>query len=359
MFSNLFGLFKLEQIPLVGIDISSATVKLLELSRGNDSYRVEAYAVAPLPPQSVVEKNIKQVEQVATAIAKVVNEAKSKRKYAAVCVSGSSVITRIIQVNANFSENEIIEQIELEADRYIPYPLEEVYFDFEIVGQSQKHPDLLDVVLAAARIETVESRVEAVRQGGLKATIMDVESYAMERAFNLILNQLPEEVSTQNTALFDLGSSVTTLHVFKNSHSIYTRDQVFGVKQLADEIERRYGLSTPEAIAALKYGGLPEDYINEVLEPFKESMASQVSRALQIFFSSTDETAIQYLVLSGGGANLPGLEETLQNKIGIKTFVANPFANMQISPNVNQALLMEDAPSLMLGVGLALRNFQV
>lgn len=354
MFSNLF---KLQTTPLVGIDISSSTIKLLELSKNKDEYCLENYVIEPLSLQSVVEKDIKHVEEVAKSIQLAVLESKTKRKFAAVAVTGSSVITRVIQANINFTEEEILEQIELEADRYIPYPLDEVYYDFEVLGPSKKHASLLDVLLAAARIETVESHVEAVHQAGLKATIVDIEAFAMERAFNLILNQLPKDAINQNTAIIDLGTTMTTLHVFKEARSIYSRDQVFGTKQLIDEIERRYGLSQSEAFASLKYGGLPEDYIKEVFEPFKETVVQQINRAMQIFFSSSEETEIQYLLLSGGGASLSGLEALIHSKTGIKTLLANPFANMEISKNVNQTQLLEDAPRLLVSLGLALRTF--
>lgn len=353
----MFGFFEYKTSPLVGIDISSSSVKLIEIGRANNEYRLERYVIEPLPPGSVVEKNLKQIADVAEAIRIAVKRSGTTRPYAAVAVSGSSVITRVIQVNSEYSQDEIIEQIELEASRYIPYALDEVYYDFEIMGPSTKHPKLMDILLAAAKIDTVDTRIEALQSGGLKASIVDVEAFAMERAFVFIVEQLTQDETRRNIALVDIGSTVTTLHVFQNMRSIYSRDQVFGAKQLLDEIIRRYGLSEIEALAALKYGGLPEDYNQEVLEPFKETVVSQINRALQVFFSSTEETEVQYLGLSGGGAQISGLEETIQRKTGMKTFIANPFSTMQIAPHINRAALLEDAPSLLVGCGLALRNF--
>lgn len=350
-------MFELKKAPLLGLDISSSSVKLIELSQHNNEYRLERYAIVPLPPNCVVEKNIKQVAEVAEAIRLAVKHSGTTYNHVAVEVSGTSVISRIIQVNADYEEDEITEQIELEANRYLPYSLEEVYYDFEILGPSAKHPQLVDVLLAAAKIETVDMLLEAVQTAGLKTTIVDLESFAMERAFAFIVQQLSQDETRRNIALIDIGSTVTTLHVFQNMKSIYSRDQAFGAKQLLDEVELRYGLSSKEALASLRYGGLPEDYIKEVLEPYRETVVQQISRALQVFYSSSEETEIQYLAICGGGALITGLEEAIQNKLNIKTFIANPFASMQISPNINRTTLLEDAPSLLVGCGLALRSF--
>lgn len=353
----MLELFEVKTTPLVGIDISSSSVKLIELSRQGDTYCLERYVIQRLPPLAVVENTIKQVAEVGESLKAAVKLSETKRPFAAIAVSGASVITRIIQVNSEYTEEEIEEQIELEANRYIPYALEEAYYDFEILGPSSKHPQLIDVLLAAAKVDVVDTRLEAVNAGGLKTTIVDVESLAMERAFGLIAQQVGMDEMKKNIALVDIGATLTTLHVFKNMHSIYTREQAFGAKQLTDEIQRRYGLSEEEAWASLRYGGLPEDYNQEVLQPFKEAIAQQVNRALQIFFSSSEEAEVQYLALSGGASQITGLEEMLQTRTGIKTFIANPFLQMKIADRIDRANFEVEAPGLLLGCGLALRNF--
>lgn len=297
----MFGFSKYKPTPLIGVDISSSSVKLVQLSRKAEKYYLENFVSEVLPPNSVVEKTIKQVDEVAQAIKRAYSRSGIQIQNAAIAVSGASVITRNIQVNANFTDKELIEQIELEADRYIPYPLEEVYYDFEILGPSSRNPELMEVLLAAARVEVVDARVEALKQAGLKVTMVDVESFAMERSFALIAKHFGFDRQGINVALMDIGSMITTLHVFKDGHSIYTRDHVFGTKQLMDEIERRYGLPPEEARLALKSGTLPEDYTREVLEPFKETVVQQINRSLQIFFSASEETETSYLILAGGG----------------------------------------------------------
>lgn len=349
--------FKYITVPLIGLDISTSSVKVLELSQIDNKYVVDAYGIEFLPPGSVVEKNIRNPDLVAETVKSLLEKAKISRKLAAVAVSGSSVITRVIQIGAELNEKQIIEQIQLEADRYIPYPLEEVYYDFEIIGEYEKNPEFVNVVLAAARIETVEAKKAVVADSGLQATIIDVESLAIEKAFELVVSHLPKNDRNSNIALIDIGGTNTDLYVFNKLRNVYNRSQAFGGKHLTDEIQRRYGLSEEEAIAAQRYGGLPEDYTTEVLEPFKEAVIQQINRALQVYFSSSEDAQINYITLAGGVSMLPGLESLVQSKIGIKTFIANPFSDMQVAKGVNKNILLDDGPSMMLACGLALRSF--
>ena len=343
--------------PLVGLDISSTAVKLLELSRSGSRYRVESYAVEPLPPNSVVEKSITDAEAVGDAIRRAVKRSGTRAKFAAVAVAGSAVITKVIPMPGALSDEEMESQIELEADQYIPYPLEEVNLDFEVLGPSEKNPDAVDVLLAASRSENVDMRVAAVETGALTAKIVDVEAYALENAFALLADQLPDQGIERTIAVVDVGATMTTLNVLHDMKIIYTRDQVFGGKQLTEEIMRRYGLSYEEAGMAKRQGGLPDNYGPEVLEPFKEAMAQQVSRSLQFFFSSSQYNSVEHVVLAGGSASIPGVDELLQEKIGVETTIANPFANMSLASRVKPQTLSNDAPALMIACGLALRSF--
>ncbi len=342
---------------ILGLDISSTAVKLLELSRTGSRYRVESYAVEPLPPNSVVEKSIADVEAVGEAIRRAVKRSGTRAKHAAVAVSGSAVITKVISMPASLKPDEMESQIELEADQYIPYPLEEVNLDFEVLGPSQKNPDMVDVLLAASRSENVDTRVAAVELGGLIAKVVDVEAYAMENVFGLIAAQMPAQGDGSTIAVVDVGATMTTLNVLHDGKIIYTRDQVFGGKQLTEEIMRRYGLSYEEAGMAKRQGGLPDNYVPEVLEPFKEAMAQQVSRSLQFFFSSSQYNSVDHIVMAGGSASIAGVDEQIEGKVGTGTTVANPFANMSLSPRVKPQTLSNDAPSLMIACGLALRSF--
>ena len=351
------SLFSKKQPPVLGLDISSTAVKLLELSHSGGRYRVESYAVEPLPLNSVVEKNISDVEAVGEAIRRAVKRSGSKTKHAAVAVAGSAVITKVISMPASLNDEEMASQIELEADQYIPYPLEEVNIDFEIIGNSGKDDDRVDVLLAASRSENVDIRIAACEIGGLKSSVVDVEAYVMENAFDLLADQIPDNGADKTVAIVDIGATMTTLSVLHDNKIIYTREQVFGGKQLTEEIQRRYGLSYEEAGMAKRQGGLPDNYVPEVLEPFKEAMAQQVSRSLQFFFSSSQYNSVDHILLAGGSASIVGVDELIESKLGTNTSVANPFTNMSLSSKVKAQTLSNDAPALMISCGLALRSF--
>jgi len=354
---QLADLFAHKKPPLIGLDISSTSVKLLELAPQGDGFRVEAYAAEPLPPNSVVEKNITDVEAVGEAIRRVAKRSGSRTKFASVAVAGSSVITKVITMPAALSEEEMESQIELEADQYIPYSLEEVNLDFEILGTSEDNPDTVDVLLAASRSENVDSRVAAVELGGLTAKVVDIEAYTLENAFGLISPQIPGGTDDKTVAVIDVGATMTTLSVLHDGKIIYTRDQVFGGKQLTEEIQRRYGLSYEEAGMAKRQGGLPDNYVPEVLDPFKDAMAQQVSRSLQFFFSSSQHNSVSHIVLAGGSASIPGVDELIEERVGTGTSIANPFTNMSLVSKVKAQALSNDAPALMIACGLALRSF--
>lgn len=350
-------LFTRKTPQVLGLDISSTAVKLLELSRSGNRYRVESYSVEPLPPNSVVEKNITDVEAVGEAVRRAAKRAGARSRNVAVAVAGSSVITKVIPMPNNLTDDELHSQIELEADQYVPYPLEEVSLDFEVLGPSENNPDTVDVLLAACRSETVDMRTAAVESGGMEAKVVDVEAYATENAYQLLLDQISDQGVEKTVAVVDIGATMTTLNVLHDMKLIYTREQVFGGKQLTEEIMRRYGLSYEEAGMAKRQGGLPENYEPEVLEPFKEAMCQQVSRSLQFFFSSSQYNSVDQIILAGGSASIPGIAELIQDRLGIDTSIANPFASMSLSSRVKPQSLSNDAPALLIACGLALRSF--
>jgi type IV pilus assembly protein PilM len=341
---------------LLGLDISSTSVKLLELSLQGDRYRVESYGVEPLPQNAVVEKNIADVEGVGEAISRLVARARPQGKNAAVAVAGSAVITKIIEMDADLSDDERESQIRLEADQYIPYPLDEINLDFEVVGPSPANQERVSVLLAASRTENIELRVDSLMVANLTAKVVDVEAYAMERAFGLIVDGLP--CGREGTvAIIDIGATMTTMNVINDGKIIYTREQLFGGRQLTEEIQRRYGLSFEEAGRLKKEGGLPDDYEPEVLRPFKEAVVQQVTRSLQFFFSSSQFNDVDHILLAGGTSSITGLAQVVQEKIGTPVSVANPFVNMSFAPQINASAISNDAPSLMIACGLALRSF--
>lgn len=353
----MIELFKKKHTGLLGLDISSTSVKLLELSRSGETYRVESYGYELLPEGVVMENAITNIEAVAAAIRRAYVKSRSKSKYVAVAVAGSSVITKTVNASSLLSEDEMESQIQIDADQYIPYPLDEVEIDFEIQGLAEGKENEVEVLLAACRKETVEQREDATEIADLTTKVVDIESYAILRAFELIKDQLENMKERSLVAIVDIGSTVTTLNVVQYDKIIYTREQMFGGKQLTEDIQRRYGLSTEEANVAKKQGGLPEGYEQELLEPFKEQAIQQVSRALQFFFSSGHVDSVDYIVLAGGCASIPRLRDMVEKKLQTKTIVANPFEFMSVNGRVHASLLANDAPSLLIACGLAMRSF--
>ncbi len=356
----MFGLTR-KKTALLGIDISSTAIKLIELSQSPGSsaalYRVEAYAVEPLPVNAVVEKKIADAEAIAQSIRRAVAKAGTKTRRAAVAVSGSAVITKVITMSGAMSDAEMEAQIQLEADQYIPYPLEEVNIDFDVLGPSQSNPEMVDVLLAASRRENVEDRVSALEIAGLTAAVVDVEAYAMENACTLLLGRHDAENQEQTVAIADVGATTTTLHVLHQGQIVYTREQNFGGQQLVDEVQRRYGFPREQATQRILDGDVAENYDTDVLGPFKEALAQQIGRALQFFYSGTTFNRVDQVIVAGGVASIRRIEELVEERLGLPTAIANPFTHMSVSPKIKSQELMREAPGMMIAVGLALRGF--
>jgi len=350
-------LFAKKKPPLVGIDISSSAVKVLELSKTGDHVRVERYNVEPLPQNAVVENAITDVEQVGAAVDRAVKRSGTRCKNAAVGVAASHVITKIITLASSQSEVEMESQIELEADHYIPYPLDEVNLDFEVLGPSEGNPNQDDVLIAACRKEIVDDYIAVIERAGLTPSVVDVESFAVESAYSLIAQHLPGGGMEKTIAVLDFGATTMHMNVMHNNRSVYTRDHAFGGKQLTTEIQRRYGLSYAEAGLAKKVGGLPDNYQTDILQPFMEAMCQETMRALQFFYSSSQFSSVDQLMLAGGCAQILGVDELIANRTGLNTTIANPFTSMSLASRVKPQALSGDAPSLMVACGLALRSF--
>lgn len=350
------SIFSKKNTALHGVDISSSSIKLIELSKSGNKYKVENYVARPLPENAVVEKNINELEAVGDVIVKMSAVLKTKTKEAAVAVAGSAVITKTIEMNASLSDEEMENQIVIEADQYIPYPLDEVAIDFERQGLSAKHEDMVEVLLAACKKENVDLRVAALEFGGFTAKVVDIEAYAMERAYKLLQQQmnLPK---AKLVAIVDIGATMTTLYILNDGVSIYTREQIFGGAQLNSEVQMRYGMQPNEVEEAIKEKTLPDGYEEEVLSPFREEITEQISRALQFFFSSSQYNDVDLIVLAGGTAATEGLAAQVEEVLSCKTVVANPFAKMSIGSRINKAQLKNDASSLLMACGLAARGF--
>jgi type IV pilus assembly protein PilM len=351
-------LFTPKAPPLFGLDISSSSVKMLEIvDAGKGGFRVERYAIEPLVRDAVVDGNINNLEALIDAVKRGYKRLGTRTKHVAMAVPTGAVITKKIVVNAALRENELEVQVEAEANQYIPFALEEVNLDFQSIGPSPTNPEEQEVMIAATRKEKVEDRIAVAESAGLKPLVMDVESFAQQTALSIVVQSLPEGAKDKNVAIVDVGANVMQVTVLRNDQSVYTREQAFGGNQLTQEIVTRYGMSPEEAENAKRSGGLPDDFDAEVLRPFMQNLATEVQRALQFFFTSTQYHNVDHILLAGGSAVIPGLDEVVTTQAQVPTIVANPFAHMQTSPRVQQKRLMVDAPSLIVACGLAMRRF--
>lgn len=281
----------------------------------------------------------------------------SRIKNLAMALPSAQVITKRISVPAGLREDDLETQVETEANQYIPFALEEVNLDFQTLGPSASNPEDIEVLIAASRKEKVEDRVAVAEFGGLKAVVMDIDSFAAQTAFELMEVQLPDGGREQLIVLVDVGASMMNINVLRNDQSVYMREQPFGGNQLTQEIQRHFNLSPEEAEAAKRNGGLPDTYQTDVLQPFMETLALEVTRALQFFYTSTQYSQVNHIFLSGGCATLPGLDAVVAQRSEVNTLIANPFANMQLSPKIKQRQLNQDAPALVVACGLAMRRF--
>lgn len=344
--------------PLIGLDISSSSVKMVELSEGGKGVRrIERYAIEALPRDAVVDGNIANLEQVAEAVKRAWKRLGTSTKYAALALPAAAVITKKIILAAGMREQEMEAQVESEANQYIPFAMEEVNLDFQVIGPAPSSPEEVEVLIAASRKEKVDDRVACAEAAGLKALAMDIESYATQAAFELVEKNLPEGGKDRLIALVDIGANVMNITVLRNDQQLYTREQAFGGAQLTQDIMRVYGMSNEEAETAKRNNSLPENYEQELLKPFMENLSIEISRALQFFFTSTQFSRVDHIVLAGGCAVIPGLDQAVAARTQSDTVVANPFVNMTPSSRIRPAHLLADAPSLLVACGLALLRF--
>ncbi len=345
--------------PMVGVDISSSAVKMVELSKTakDKGLVVERYAIEPLPKDAVSDGNINNLEAVSDSLRRAWKRMGTRVKNVAVALPAAAVITKKILLPSGLREEDLEAQVESEANQYIPFAIEEVNLDFAVIGPAPGGGEEIEVLLAASRKANVEDRVAAALAAGLKTLVVDVEPYAAEAAFEQIRNQLPDGAVDQCVALVDIGSNVMNVNILRNGQSVYMRDQQVGGAQLTQHIQSAFGLTVEEAEAGKRNGGLPDNYESDVLAPFRENVAAEVARAIQFFFTSSQFSEVSYVVLSGGSAVLPGLDDAVAARTQVNTLVANPFAQMTLSSRIKPRQLQADAPALMIACGLAMRRF--
>ncbi len=358
-FDALLDFIQSKTPPLIGVDISSSSVKLVELSLSpnNAGYIIERYAIETLPKDAVSDGNINNLDALAQTLQRAWKHLGTKIKNISVALPAAAVITKKIMLPAGMRDEDMEYQVESEANQYIPFALDEVNLDFQVLGLAPNNPDEVEVLLAASRKANVEDRVAAAQAAGLNVTVVDVEPYAAETAFSQIRAQLPDGAEDKCVALIDIGATVMNVNVLRNGKSIYTRDQQIGGDQLTQQIQNAFGLSAEQAEAAKRSGGLPDNYESDVLSPFRENLVMEIARALQFFFTSSQYNEVDFIILAGGSSVLPGLDDAVATRTQVSTMVANPFALMTLSSRIRSRQLQVDAPALIVACGLAMRRF--
>lgn len=355
---SLPGFFQRGPQPLIGIDISSSSVKLVELSAGaKTGLRLERYAIEPIERGAVVDGNIENPEQVADALTRAVKRSGTRAKSAALALPSSAVISKRIMLAAGLLEEDYDLQVESEASQYIPFAIDEVNLDYQILGMAAQSTEDVEILLAASRKEKVEDRVAVAEMAGLTPTVIDVEPYAARIAIDHVSGFLPNHGEAMILAVFDIGQSNTSLTVVFNGQTIFERDQSFGGLLLTQEIMRLYGLTFEESEQKKRSGELPDNYASELLVPFVEQASTEAARALQFFFTSTPYSRVDRIFLAGGCAVTPGLAESIADRSRVPTEIMSPFQGMEVGSGIRERQFRLDAPALMVSCGLAMRRF--
>ena len=351
--------FSKKNPPTVGLDISTSGVRLVELSRSDrGEYTLECYASEPLPRGAITDGNIDNIDNVADAVRRVWRKSGTSARAVVLGMPSGAVITRKILLRGGLTEDEMEAQVESEASQYIPFALDEVNLDFDVIGPAPGSGDDVEIMIAAARREKVEDRVAVAEAAGLKPVVMDIDMHAARSAIARVMSTMSGGGDRgQVVALFRIGAQTANFSVLVDRQPVYEREQPIGGNQLTQDIVRAYGMSFEEAELKKRAGGLPADYEPNVMVPFMESIAQELTRAIQFFFTSSQYTRVDHIFLAGGTAVLPGLDEMVANRTRVKTSVVNTFRGMRLSSKVREAQLQQDEPAYLVACGLAMRRF--
>lgn len=343
---------------MFGLDISSSSVKLVELGHDKAGRLTLLHcAIEQLERGWIVDGNIEKFDEVAGALKRLVKKSGTKTKNVAMALPPSAVITKKIVLPGGLSDAELEAQVENEANQYIPFPLDEVSLDFCVIGASATSAGDVEVLIAASRKEKVQDIQGLAEAAGLTPVVVDIESYASRLSAGRLIENLPNKGAGLIVALFEVGALTTSMQVLRDDDVLYDRDQAFGGAQLTQLIVRQYGFSQEEAESKKRSGELPDDYEVTVLTPFIETMVQELGRALQFFFTSTPHNKVDYIMLAGGSAALPGLSEAVTRHTTFSCTLLNPFDGMEFSDSIRIKKMTREAPSYLTSCGLALRRF--
>jgi len=346
---------KLYNKPLFGLDLSTTAVKAVDMERRRRRYRLKGFAVEPIPPEAISDQTVVDTEALAGAIARARKGARTRQRHVAASVAGAAVITKKITIPAGLDEYQQQTQVELEAEHHLPAGIESMYLDFQVLGPDPNdEANQVEALLVACKRDVVDGYLQAIEQAGLKASVIDVEPFAVENAYEV---SAPSDYLDRTVALLNIGAEVTNINVLHQGQSLFTRDHFYGGSQLVDSLSESYGWEAAQAEQHLIRGELPEDADQRVIGPFLQNLAVEMGRSLDFYASNHPDQAVDWVVLSGGCALLPGITQAMEDQLGFEVTIANPFAGIGLNRGVSRGNLSAQAPRLMVATGLALRSF--
>lgn len=340
---------------VIGLDIGSSSIKLVELGESKNTYKLQNLGIAPLPPEAIVDGALMDSVTIIDTIRELIANTKAKTKDVITSVSGHSVIVKKITLPL-MSDSELEESIQWEAERYIPFDINEVNIDFQIFGSSSENPEVMDVVLVAAKKDIINDYVSVIIESGLNPVIIDVDAFAIENMLSVNYEMEKDET----VAMANVGASITNINILKNNMTAFTRDIFKGGNQITEEIQRQLHIDYEEAEkikVGSKIDATSQSIIQEVLRSASESLAIEIGNSMEFFQSTTTYEKISKLYLSGGGSKIKDFDIVLQQQIGIPVEIVNPFKKIEYSEkNFDLEYLREIGPMMAVGVGLATRK---
>jgi len=348
------SLLKKKLPPIVGLDIGTRQIKAVWIERAKEGFILQGYACEPISKIAFSERDIKDYESVSIALKKIRKTLKTKSKLANVAVAGTSVISKVVYMEPEQSDFELENQIEIEADSLIPYPLEEVYLDFEEMGPSTTHTGKINVLLTAAHKDLVESRLLLTREANFEPKIVDMENFAIGNAIDFFHTNTAAD---ESICCINVGASLLQVCVVKNGDVIYTKEHAFGLNNLVNDISAIHMIEREAAERQLLDGTLAGNWVEDTLPIFAANLQQSINRALQMYMNTLHVERPQKILLAGGAANIDPLIDILNQDLGLEVVRFNPFAGMTINPKLDAAKLQKLAPQLVIAAGLASRSF--
>jgi type IV pilus assembly protein PilM len=339
---------------IIGIDIGSSSVKLVQLKEQKGAFTLQNVGILPLPLEAIVDNTLMDSSSIVEAIKKLFKSLNIRVKDAACSVSGNSVIIRKISLPAMPPE-ELEDQIHWEAEQYIPFDINDVNIDFQILASDQNDPSKMEVLLVASKKEIINDYLAVFNEAGINLAVVDVDSFAIQNAF-----ELNYDIGSENVvALINIGASIMNLNIIKNDISLFTRDVQMGGNLYTEEIQKQFGVSSEEA-EKMKISEVSSDQskLKETISRVNETLAMEMRRSLDFYNTTAGEGKINNVYLSGGGAKTPMLVEAVQQRLGLPVEILNPFLNVKINEKeFDPEYLNEIGPLVTVAVGLATRRF--